>query len=741
LISYLAGDGYPTKELTKALLSGKRLKDIKCERIVSATSSRWLAVDLQYLLSSLGLNYSLKCSDGEERIIHGRRAVFSETYTFYIYVKQKLAHTSKIPIEVIKSCNDPKLKYGISRCNQSYVFVESLQNRNVELFDERIISGDLGGLVIKQIEEIEYDKEWVYDVSVPECENFVAGFGPILCHNSLDACEEAGILPDILVRITRIDKSVYRIIVEDNGPGIVKHQIPKIFGKLLYGSRFHAIKQTRGQQGIGISSAVLYAQLTTGKPAVIISKTSPKEKAWRMEILIDTKKNEPEVVSEEQIDWHRPRGTRIELEVVGSYVRERKQSVYEYLRETSVVNPHAKITFVEPDGSIHEFPRVGDQLPAMPKEIKPHPHGIELGTLINMLKTTRARDLKSFLKSEFVRVGDKIAEEILGKAGLSGRLNPKALSREDAVRLLNAFKEVQLLPPPTDCLAPIGSDLIMKSLMTEFKAEFVYAVTRKPKVYSGHPYLVEVGIAYGGEIKSDRVSVLRFANKIPLLYQQGGCALTKAVESVNWKAYGLQQSKNELPTAPAVILIHLASTNIPYTSESKEAIASIPEIVDEARLALQEVGRKLKEYLDRKEKLQKKKKKEEVLYKIIPLLAKKVCEVLEKEDVDADRIIARIMGKVYFERIIDGEVVRLRIANYSRSKKEFKIYEMCEGIVEADAKVVQASAYTTLIWNVKIEPNDEIELRYRLKGRVVNKKPIVDGLDETTVSGAEISIY
>ncbi len=556
--------------------------------------------------------------------------------------------------------------------------------------------------------------------------------------NSLDACEEAGILPDIMVRISKLDKSVYRIIVEDNGPGIVRHQIPKIFGKLLYGSRFHAIKQTRGQQGLGISSAVLYAQLTTGKPTVVISKTSPKEKACRMEIMIDTKRNEPEIISESLIDWHRPHGTRIELEVVGSYVKERRQSVYEYLRQTSIVNPHAKITFIEPDGTIHEFARVSNELPKIPKEIKPHPHGIELGTLIAMLKATRASNLKKFLKEEFVRIGDKIADEIIAKAGFNGREHPRSLSREQALKLLEAFKQVQLLPPPTDCLSPIGSDLIMKSLMKEFNAEFVYAITRKPKVYSGHPFLVEVGIAYGGNIKSDKVEILRFANKIPLLYQQGGCALTKAVESVNWKAYGLQQNKNELPNAPAVILIHLASTNIPYTSESKEAIAGIPEIIDEVRLALQEVGRKLKEYLDRKQRLQKKRKKEEVLVRIIPLLAKKVCEVLEKDEIDAERIIARIMGKVYFERIVDGDRVKLRISNYSKARRSFRVYEMCEGYVEADGRIIQASAYSTIVWDLELMPNEEIVLEYRCQ-RVVNKKPIVEGLDDDIVSGAEIS--
>ncbi len=559
--------------------------------------------------------------------------------------------------------------------------------------------------------------------------------------NALDACEEAGILPDIYVRISR-SNGHFRIVVEDNGPGIPKEQIPRVFGKLLYGSRFHEIRQSRGQQGIGISAAVLYAQLTTGKPAKIVSKTADGD-AYRVVLYINTKKNEPEIVEEGEEDWYMPHGTRIELEIAGSYVRERKQSVLEYLKETSVVNPHAKITFVDPDGNIFEFERVSDEVPKTPKAIKPHPHGIELGTLMSMLKSTKASTLKKFLKDEFVRVGDKIAEDVLRKAGFTGSESPRNLTRDDAAKLLDAFKSTDFLPPPTNCLSPIGESMITKSLIAEYSPEFVYAVTRKPKVYSGHPFLVEVGIAYGGEIRSeDKVILLRYANKIPLLYQQSGCALTKAVESVNWKNYGLNQNKSELPSAPAVILIHLASTNIPYTSESKEAVATIPEIIDEVRLALQEVGRKLKEYLERRSRHQKRKKKEEVISKILPLIAQKVCEVLEREPVSVDRVVARIMGYVHVERDVSEangvKDVVLRISNYSRSKREFRVFEMCSGEVFAEGAKVTSSAYTTVSWNVALKPDEELVLRYKVKGRILNRKPLIDGIDADSLSGAEV---
>ena len=553
--------------------------------------------------------------------------------------------------------------------------------------------------------------------------------------NSLDACEEAGILPDILVKIFRVGKN-YRIIVEDNGPGIEKEEIPKVFGKLLYGSRFHTIKQSRGQQGIGISSAVLYAQISTGKPAKILSKVEGDE-AYEIELFINTKKNEPEIVSEKKVEWYAPHGTRIELEIVGSYVKEKRQSVYEYLRQTSIVNPHARLTLIEPDGTIHEFKRISNIPPQPPKEIKPHPHGIELGTLLNMLKYTKHRDLKSFLKKEFVRVGDRIAEEIIQKAGLSENVDPKKLSRDEAEKLLEAFKLTNLLPPPTDCLSPIGEDLIKRSLLEEFKPEFVFATTRKPKVYSGHPFLIEVGIAYGGEIREEKVKILRFANKIPLLYQQGGCALTKAVESVNWKSYGISQNKGELPQAPMVILIHLASTNVPYTSESKEAVASIPEIVEELRLALQEAGRKLREYLERKSRIERKKKKESELFKIIPLLAEKVSEVLEREVPDYEKVVARIMGSVYISRSVFAEDGRnfavLKIANYSKYRRKFKVYEMSSGDIKTEKKVGNSA-----IFEVELMPEEEVEIKYEFTGKLINKKPLVEGLSEDEIIGGEV---
>ncbi|MDP2766376.1 MAG: DNA topoisomerase VI subunit B, partial [Candidatus Methanoperedens sp.] len=432
--------------------------------------------------------------------------------------------------------------------------------------------------------------------------------------NSLDACEEAGILPDILIKLENASKNNITIIVEDNGPGIVREQIPRVFAKLLYGSRFHSVKQSRGQQGIGISAAVLYSQLTSGRPAKIISKIDKDAPAHYFELLINTQTNEPEIIVDKITEWDRLRGTRVELEMEASYVKGRRQSVYEYLKDTAIVNPHARITLIEPDNNQIIFERATDKLPVQPVEILPHPHGIELGTLMKMLRYSESDTLDSFLRDSFSRIGTQTAKEICKKAGLSPETDPKSVALEEAKRIHEAFSKVKILAPATNCLSPITEELIRKGLGKEHTVDFIETTTRPAAVHNGHPFLVEAGIAYGGNLpKEEKVEILRFANRVPLLYQQGGCAITHAVENINWKNYSIEQPGG-IPVGPAIVLVHAASTHIPFTSESKEAIADVPEIVGEIELALKDVARRLKLYLSRQDNLEKRREKEEIIY-------------------------------------------------------------------------------------------------------------------------------
>ena len=566
--------------------------------------------------------------------------------------------------------------------------------------------------------------------------------------NSLDACEEAGILPDIIVEIKEVGHNEYKITVEDNGPGIVKSQIPHVFARLLYGSRFHTLRQARGQQGIGISAVVLYSQLSTGKPAIITSKIGEGFPAHRIELFIDIKRNFPQVVKEEMFHWDKKSGTKIEIFVRGKYAKNRKQSVYEYLRSTAIVNPHAFITLIEPDGNKIVFERATNEIPPLPKEIKPHPYGIEIGMLLRKLKETNARKLSTFLANEFSSVSLQKAKEIISKAGLSEEAKPNELTLEEAKKIIEAIKEIKFLPPPTNCLSPIGEELIRKGLRKEtqmLSPEFIAVNTRNPSVFSGIPFMVETGIVYGGNLPAEeRVEILRFANRVPLLYQEGGCVITEAIKNIDWRRYGLQQKGGKgLPYGPAIILVHVASVNIPFTSESKEAIANVEEIEKEIRLSLQECARKMKIHLSKKEKKEKARSKFVLVAKIIPEIAKKSAAMLGKSVPDVSRIITKIMNVIW----IDDEVVvkdgnaesRIYITNYKNKPYSFLVYLEApkERIVRVTPEPVEVRD-RVIKWEINnIKPTERMELTVLLKGDEFENNIYVGKIDPINVIGAE----
>jgi DNA topoisomerase-6 subunit B len=730
--------------------------------------------------------------------------------------------------------------------------------------------------------------------------------------NALDATEEAGILPDIYVEISEVG-DYYRLVVEDNGPGITKEQVPKVFGKLLYGSRFHAREQSRGQQGIGISAAVLYSQLTSGKPAKITSRTRGSAEAQYFELVIDTDTNEPEIREERETSWDRSHGTRIELEMEAN-MRARGQ-LHDYVQDTAVVNPHARIELREPglDEPL-KFERGTDQLPDETEEIRPHPHGVELGTLIKMLNATESYSVSGFLQEEFTRVGRKTADKVLdnfrdrhygremswtapqphedadvaaaveGAVANKGREATEAFAarvadvlagrdrtahhelrgvvdeiaagiedeygarfgstvRENAVAaawgeltrhdpdegidqltpdlyalvdgatstrkddatvralaeriarrfaaeeadprhrltreavreavdraadatveyedatvgetarenvaeaiweatrtvpddppkvgeiaddrdaasdLLAAMRGTDILAPPTGCLSPIDADLVEAGLKKEFDADFYAAATRDAEVHGGDPFIVEAGIAYGGELASEgSVELLRFANRVPLVYQRGACATTDVVKGIGWRNYGLDQPGGSgMPNGPAVILVHVASTNVPFTSESKDAVANVPAIEDEIELAIREAARELKSYLNKRRSLQKRRKKQEVIGDILPEMADKLAEVTGRERPNIGGALARIMNNVSVERSVDGDEVTLAIENHSDRAENPDVTDIVSAEpagLDGEASVVDLDGEWFVKWNPSVPAGETATLTYTVE--------------------------
>lgn len=479
--------------------------------------------------------------------------------------------------------------------------------------------------------------------------------------NSLDACEEGGILPDLVVRVEQLGEERFRVTVRDNGPGIVKQQIPNIFGKLLYGSKFHRLKMARGQQGIGISAAGMYGLITTGKPISIVSRTSNRRPAHHYKIAIDTKKNRPDIIHDQPVDVDWTHGTEVQIELVATYAKGR-QSIDEYVEQTGIANPHAFITYINPTGQTIEYARVSDELPPPTREIKPHPHGIELGILMKMLKETQAGKVGAFLQKEFSRISSPIAKTICASAKMTTQTWIKQLTPQNVEALYQAMQEMKVMAPRTDCLAPIGGEAILSGLLKGIEAEFYAATTRSPAVYRGNPFQIEVGLAYGGELGADRhdepeengrgkggsqrTRVLRFANRVPLLYQQSACCMFKSVLETKWNNYGLSQARGALPDAPLVILIHIASVWVPFTSESKEAIADYDEITKEIKLALAECGRKLGILLRRKKRKTEHGRRRDVFIRYVDEVVDSV-RAIKRIDKDAFRRSLLSLARTY----------------------------------------------------------------------------------------------
>ena len=574
--------------------------------------------------------------------------------------------------------------------------------------------------------------------------------------NSLDACEDAGVLPDLLVRVEKIDEKEYRVTVEDNGPGIVKKQVPNVFARLLYGSRFHTRAQRRGQQGIGVSAVVMYGQLTTGKAAKVKSKISDEDVAYECELILDTKKNRPDIIKEDFVIWDRPHGTSFQIHVKGKYIGG-KQSIFEYLKGVAIVNPHAKITFIPPEGGTVVFERASEVVPPATKEIKPHPEGVELGEILSMAKYTESLKMTSFLNSEFSRISYRVAREICELAGVPPEQRPDKLTLEQAGAILEAIKKVKIMAPETDCLSPIGETLIrkgLKNVLGSLKADF-YAppVTREPKVYAGNPFTVEVGIVYGGGLNHEEpVQILRFANRVPLMYQQGACAITQAVEAVDWRRYGLEQRGGQgIPFGPAIILVHVASTKVPFTSESKEAIANIPELREEIELALKACARRLKTHLNKAAKKSKTRVKFEIVQDIIPMIAQKSAKIVGKPVPKLAGTITKIMNVVWIDDEVKFEKnrhhVNVKIYNYTPKTQSLHLHMLLpyDKVDQKTLKLqpIEVREGNKVTWDVKkIGSTDIYELSFDLHGLTQEQydenELYVSGIDSASVIGAEV---
>ena len=584
--------------------------------------------------------------------------------------------------------------------------------------------------------------------------------------NSLDACEQAGILPDLIIKIKNQGKDELSISIEDNGPGIIEENVPNVFGRLLYGSRFGSGKQSRGQQGIGISAAIMYGQLTTGRSAVICTRISKDHLATKITMKLDTRNNRGNVERKEDFIWkdelqeanedgihpEKEHGTKVSFSIKGRY-REARPSVLEYIKSTSIVNPHAKVVFINPDERVFTYDRAISKLPKLPTEgVKPHPHGVELGQVMRMAQHSSEHQMGKFLRKDFSSMGTKSINDVLKKSRIANIVRPQDLTRIEAKALIESFKSTSIRTPTSGILVPIGPKLIkmgLKQVLEEYRPDFyTLPISRTPSVFSGTPFLVEVGMVYGGNLPKDQpVQMLRFANRVPLLYQAGGCAITKAVQSINWRLYGLEQKGGKgTPSGPAIILIHVASTNIPFTSEAKEAIADITEIKKEIVLGLRNNAKTLARHLKKQKKRAKVSEKFDLVQKVLPAIAEKTSSVVGKPVPNLDKVVAAIMDVVWIEESIgydkEGINIEVQITNYRLRSANFKLRAEVPGHQIRNAEPRPGKRVgNQVIWSVGLPTTESTKYRLSIPGGTRSSfeglELWIEGMDSTNIIGAE----
>jgi len=472
-----------------------------------------------------------------------------------------------------------------------------------------------------------------------------------LIENSLDAAETRLVPPEIYLRISEVadqkdtETKIYILRVEDNGTGVPAEHVPKVFGQVFYGSKYE-LKQARGTFGLGGTMAVMYGQITTHEPVKIASSTGGKIHEFVMNI--DIQNNRANIfkhtVKENPTKW---RGTAIEIQMDGDYSRIMYRLI-EYLKQTAMVVPYADITYVDPRGRLYKFERGTTKMPPLPESVLPHPHGVDVETFKRLIATKKAKNMKDFMMDNFQGVGAITAERFLEMAEISQKAKPKKLTPEDIVRIVRTTKEYNKFKRPiASCLSPIGEELLETGITKELaltEEDYIKVVTRKPSTYLGYPFIVEAAVVTGRTIRKTHgsgITLYRFANRIPLLFDEGSGVIWKAAnKNINWKTYRIESD------TPLVIAVHICSTKIPYKSVGKEFMADQPEVEKEVTNAIREAARGVRGFMSRRHRIAREKRRLNIFNKFLPKIAEFSARLAEREPPNIDKLLSLVSADI-----------------------------------------------------------------------------------------------
>lgn len=502
--------------------------------------------------------------------------------------------------------------------------------------------------------------------------------------NSLDACEQAGILPDLLIEVSKVgtgstkNTDLIRIVVEDNGPGIEGEDLAKVYGEYLASSKFGRGQCSRGQQGIGISAATTWAQMTNARGVNVVSKTKKMRKALAAQVDVDIKSNTGVLKNKETLDWDREHGTRVEFVLDGRIQLNGDGGIVTYIEGTILVNPHMTVTYKLMENDFVTVTRVSNEVPRIPEASLPHPHTFKLGEFITHATLFGKTTLSKFLKTGFSRISDQSIQDFV-KKGLPKNLLEKpltVLTEEDFKKVFQAVQNTDLMAPSTKSVLTVGEEALSKSITRLGEIDFFAVVTRKPTICDFKPVVVEVALARfkdRNQSPDSQVTLLRFANRVPLQFDKSGCAITWAIESVNWKSYGLGQPKDSLPLGPYIFAVSIVSPFIKFKNASKETIDASEELVGEIRLALIQAGQKLSRHIKKEVKEADLERKLAHIEQFGPILVEGLARIInapESRKKKAEEGLRKLLGRDSEEAMADLEAAESKLLEQKKREKK-----------------------------------------------------------------------
>lgn len=512
-----------------------------------------------------------------------------------------------------------------------------------------------------------------------------------LIENSLDSCEINHILPVVNLRLKLLDglNDLWIISCKDNGIGIPSEKVPVAVCSFLTSGKY-VEKQQRGLFGVGLKMIAAFSTKDTDHPLRVWSKSEEESECY-FDLRTDIGTNKPITLfkknvknDESQIEGES--GFKVEAVLRAKLSPVTKNKIYDYISQTSIVNPYAIITFETDEGKV-TFKRRTEIMPNPSREVLPHPSDMDLKTLkkaiLNFMnqKTT----LQGILSNSFQKMSNDKAKEIITRAGLPIKPADK-YDEHELIKVVNVCKHTKFQSPNTDHLSPIGEKILTVGMTSEYSIILnketansgsqtqLSAKILKPAltayssricVVNNRPTIVECGIAYGGDIPSFKL--FRFANKIPLLYDEGSDVAREVISEVGINKMGISKkevkeqfshvetkSDRTVEYLPIHIFFHICSTKIPYKTAGKESIASEGDLKKYMKSCLSDLYRKVSAQIRRELKLKEDENKLRLYKHYIPFIINAISESIK---IDSKKLSIAFQNLA--ERYVSGELINI----------------------------------------------------------------------------------